>query len=68
MRAAADFTIARLAATERLCTTNVSVANYLPERKGEVRWGGGARPDGKQKAYRQPRRIVPFPGACVLPR
>lgn len=40
MRAAADFTIARLASSERICTTNLSVARYLPERT-EVRWGNG---------------------------
>ena len=33
MRAAADFTIARLAASERVCSTNVSVANLLPSHK-----------------------------------
>ena len=42
MRAAADFTIVRLANAERLCTTNVSVQRYLPERAAETRWGGMA--------------------------
>ena len=40
MRAATDFTIARLAARERMCATNASVAAYLPERPTEQRWGG----------------------------
>ena len=40
MRAAADFTIARLAASERICSTNVSVASLLPERT-EDKWGNG---------------------------
>ena len=38
LRAAVDFTIGRLASSERLCTTNVSVAHHLPTYT-EPQWG-----------------------------
>ena len=38
LRAAVDFTIGRLASSERLCTTNVSVARHLPTY-AEPQWG-----------------------------
>jgi hypothetical protein len=40
LRAAVDFTIVRLAATERACATNVSVAASLPAFP-EPQWGDG---------------------------
>ena len=38
LRADVDFTIARLAASSRLCATNVSVASLMPRRAEEREW------------------------------
>jgi len=56
MRAAVDFTIVRLAATERLCTTNTSVAPYLPERRDQPTL---AESDGSEPL---PNRLCPMRG------
>lgn len=53
LRAAVDFTIARLASAERMCATNVSVAASLPTYS-EPRWGGGL-----------PERLCPMRGAIA---